>query len=151
MFAVCLLHLVSPSNALFIDRVGFTRSKFSIVMYYVEVKQKIVMLRNQGTDYEHRRGWAYPLVASSILHKLHLRSNSYLLWINSNYKLAIFLSKVCNYKQWAIFDYNPYLTKMGATSQKSVKDIVKSKYSFVHPKSQFQQQISCWKFTDQEL
>ncbi len=40
---------------------------------------------------------------------------------------------------------------MGASTQKPIKNIIQSKYSFVHPKSQYPIQISCWKFTEEEL
>ena len=40
---------------------------------------------------------------------------------------------------------------MGASTQKSIKNITQGKYSFVHPKSQYPLQISCWKFTEEEL
>lgn len=40
---------------------------------------------------------------------------------------------------------------MGATTQKSIKNIIESKYSFSHPKSDYPLQISVWKFCDEEL
>jgi hypothetical protein len=40
---------------------------------------------------------------------------------------------------------------MGATTQKSIKGIIDSKYSFSHPKSNSPLQISIWKFTEEEL
>lgn len=40
---------------------------------------------------------------------------------------------------------------MGATSQKSIKTILDSKYSFSHPKSSLPFQVSVWRYTEEEL
>lgn len=40
---------------------------------------------------------------------------------------------------------------MGAATQKSIKNIIEAKYSFVHPKSHYPLQISCWRFTEEDL
>jgi hypothetical protein len=40
---------------------------------------------------------------------------------------------------------------MGAATQKSIKNIIESKYSFVHPKSHYPLQLSCWRFTEDDL
>lgn len=40
---------------------------------------------------------------------------------------------------------------MGATTQKSIKNITEAKYSFSHPKSRTPLQLSLWKYTEEEL
>jgi len=37
---------------------------------------------------------------------------------------------------------------MGATTQKSLKNIIEAKYSFTHPKSQLPLQLCCWKYSE---
>lgn len=40
---------------------------------------------------------------------------------------------------------------MGATTQKSIKNIIEAKYSFSHPKSRAPIHLSLWKYTEEEL